>query len=91
MGQVIQMRPGEYREAWAWVYWMLQGNPEARQVLLEYLQQLRTDPNPGPMQPRLAAVVPSLERAFREQMARLDTDQRISELYRFRENKAARR
>jgi hypothetical protein len=83
LGQVIQMRPAEYREAWLWVYWMLHSNSEVKQLLLEYLQQLRTDPNPGPMQPRLAAVVPSLERAFREQLARLDTDRRVSELRRF--------
>ncbi len=30
--------------------------PEAKVVLLNYLQQLRTNPNPGPMQPRLATV-----------------------------------
>ena len=59
--QVKQMTPAEYREAWAWVHLMLRSRPEGRSVLLGYLHQLRTNPNPGPVQPRLAAVYPALE------------------------------
>ena len=33
---------------------MLRGNPKAKEVLLAYLQQLRSKPNPGRFQPRLA-------------------------------------
>jgi hypothetical protein len=53
-------RPGDmqqvdYAEAWAWSYWMLKGSPEAREVLLEYLRDARTEvPNP-PLSARLAA------------------------------------
>lgn len=54
LSQVQQMAPAEYREAWAWVHLMLRDKPEGKQVLLQYLQQLRTNPNPGPLQPRLA-------------------------------------
>jgi hypothetical protein len=54
--QVGQMERAEYREAWAWVHLMLHGRAEARDVLLGYLQQLRTTANPGPLLPRLQAV-----------------------------------
>src|SRR5262249_22145501 len=47
LSQVQHMTPAEYREAWAWVHFMLFGNAEAKSVLLKYLQQLRTNPNPG--------------------------------------------
>jgi hypothetical protein len=52
LGQVQQMAPAEYREAWAWVHLMLRDKPEAKAVLTAYLQQLRTNPNPGPLRPR---------------------------------------
>ncbi|MBX7104867.1 MAG: DUF1570 domain-containing protein [Gemmataceae bacterium] len=52
--QVQQMSPAEYREAWAWTHLMLRGSPTGRQALLAYLQQLRTTPNPGPLNVKLA-------------------------------------
>lgn len=58
MTQVSQMTPAEYREAWAWVHLMLRGSPAARSALLAYLQQLRTTPNPGPLNARLATSIP---------------------------------
>jgi hypothetical protein len=58
LSKVGQMNHAEYREAWAWTHLMLRGRPEARAVLLTYLQQLRTNPNPGPLGPRLAAALP---------------------------------
>ena len=79
LSQVKQMRPGEYREAWAWVYLMLRGSAPAKEVLLAYLQQLRTNPAPGPLQPRLAAVLPSLEEALATQLARLEPDGRTTD------------
>jgi hypothetical protein len=56
--QVRQMEKPEYREAWAWVYFMLHGDPAARRVLLDYLQMLRTNSNPAPLLPRLREVLP---------------------------------
>jgi hypothetical protein len=72
LSEVQQMAPPEYREAWAWVHMMMQGEPEARTVLLAYLQQLRTNPKPGPLAPRLAEVHPSLDDALTAHLARLD-------------------
>ncbi len=72
MSQVQQMSPAEYREAWAWVHLMLRGRPEGRDVLLGYLQQLRTNPNPGPLSPRLAAVYPALAEALHRHLEQLE-------------------
>ena len=69
--QVQQMTPAEYREAWAWTHLMLRGKPEVRAVLLKYLQQLRSNPNPGPLQPRLAEVLPAPEEALEKHLAQL--------------------
>lgn len=76
LSQVQQMAPAEYRESWAWVHLMLRGKPEARVVLLGYLQQLRVNPNPGPLQPRLAAVYASLEQALDRHVAELEAGKR---------------
>lgn len=69
--QVDQMRQAEYREAWAWVHLMLRGAPEARRVLLGYLAQLRTNPNPGPLAPRLAGVFADPPAALGAHLAKL--------------------
>ena len=65
-----ERRP-EYREAWAWVHLMLRTSPKAKEVLLAYLQQLRTKPNPGPLQPRLAAAVPAYNEALEHLLAQI--------------------
>ena len=70
--QVKQMEKPEYREAWAWVHFMLRGDATARKVLLEYLQTLRTNPTPGPLHPRLAEGLPELEQALSAHLAKLD-------------------
>jgi hypothetical protein len=75
--EVEQMNPAEYREAWAWVHLLLRDKPDARAVLLDYLQQLRTNPKPGPMQPRLAEVFPALDEALDHHLTRLDSSGRI--------------
>jgi hypothetical protein len=67
-----QMSHAEYREAWAWVHLMLRSTPQARQVLTSYLQELRSNPRPGPMQPRLTQVFLSLDDALQRHLAELD-------------------
>jgi hypothetical protein len=38
---VRDMSRADYREAWAWVHFMVHSSPETREVLLEYLRELR--------------------------------------------------
>ena len=64
LSQVSQMNPAEYREAWAWVHFMLRGNPESRKVLLAYIQQLKTTSSPGALQPRLKSAQTDLNNAL---------------------------
>jgi hypothetical protein len=71
--KVNEMTPAEYRESWAWVHLMLHSRPEARRVLLAYLRELRTNPHPGPLRPRLAPLFSSLDDAFLAHLTALDT------------------
>jgi hypothetical protein len=84
IGQVQQMTSAEYREAWAWVHLMLRDKAEAKAVLLEYLRQLRLNPNPGPLQPRLAVAYENLDDALNKHLATLDaSSQRIPAVSRY--------
>jgi len=51
--RVEEMEKPEYREAWAWTHFLLYGPPPARQVLQEYVHQLRSTSRPGPLLSRL--------------------------------------
>lgn len=72
LSEVQQMSPAEYREAWAWTHFMLRSTPQAKQVLLNYLQELRTNPRPGPMKPRLAQAFLSLDDSLQRHLGDLD-------------------
>lgn len=70
--QVAQMEKPEYREAWAWVHFMLHSGPGAKKVLHGYLQALRTDANPGPLLPRLREAVGEPEQALVDHLAAME-------------------
>jgi hypothetical protein len=72
LDKVEQMRPPEYREAWAWIHLMLHSKPEAKTALLKYLQQLKTNATPGALEPSLAVVFSSPEEALEQHLADLD-------------------
>lgn len=72
MSQVQQMNPSEYREAWGWVHLMLRDRPEAKAVLVAYLQSLRNSTTPGPLGPKLAAAYPDPAAALKAHLQRLD-------------------
>jgi hypothetical protein len=72
MKDVNEMKGPEYREAWLWVHWMMQSNPETKTLLLAYLQELRSKGNPGPLAPRLAAVCPKLNDEFKKHLDQLE-------------------
>jgi hypothetical protein len=72
LSDVKDMKGPEYRESWLWVHWMLHSQPEAKAVLLAYLRDLRGDRAPGPLRPRLTAVWPSPENAFRKHLEQIE-------------------
>ncbi|MEY3172718.1 MAG: hypothetical protein RLZZ436_631 [Planctomycetota bacterium] len=49
----------DYAECWAWVHFLLNSTPEARDVLLTYVQSLRANKVPGRLLEPLEAAVPS--------------------------------
>jgi len=75
LDQVKQMEKPEYREAWAWVHFMLRSSPETRKVLLGHLQALRLNPNPGPLLPKLREVTPNPDEALAEHLAGIEYPQ----------------
>jgi hypothetical protein len=75
LSQVQQMTPAEYREAWAWVHLMLHDKPEAKAVLTTYLQQLRSNANPGALGSRLASVYASPNGALNRHLSQLEAAQ----------------
>jgi hypothetical protein len=72
LGDVQQMTPAEYREAWAWTHLMLRTTPGAKQVLLAYLADLRSNSRSGPLKPRLEREFPVPDDAVRRHLADLD-------------------
>ena len=70
--EVSDMEKPEYRESWAWVHYFLKGNAAARTVLLDYLQEHRTNPNPAPLLPRLKTVIPDPHEALAVYLQRLE-------------------
>jgi hypothetical protein len=72
LGQVNQMEKPEYREAWAWVHLMLRGDVQARGVLLEYMQQLRTTSSPAPLLPRLREIAADPNQALADHLTRTE-------------------
>lgn len=72
IGQVKQMEKAEYREAWAWVHFLLRGSPEGRTALLAYLQTLRDEANPGPLLPRLKDALTDPNALVAEHVARTE-------------------
>jgi hypothetical protein len=71
--KVEHMHRADYREAWAWVHYMLHSSPETRQVLLNYLHELRTNPKPGPLHERLLADNPDADRRLLNYVATMTT------------------
>lgn len=71
LGKVEHMEKPEYREAWAWVHFMLRSSPEAKQALIQYLKQLQTQPNPGPFLPRLKDAIGDPACALAEHLSRV--------------------
>ncbi len=76
--QVDQMDRGEYQEAWAWAHMMLRGQPAAKKVLLDYLQALRTNSNPGSLLAKLQAAVPEPHTQLLDHIAQVQLPPRNS-------------
>ena len=72
------MQRVHYQEAWAWVHFMLHSSDGTRQVLLDYLHDLRTNSHPTPLSKRLRRHLPSFEQRFLAHVSTLQTPQLFS-------------
>jgi hypothetical protein len=61
---VDAMGRGEYRDAWAWVHFMLHGPAAARSEMIAYLDDLSAERPTAPLSARLRAHLPELDRQF---------------------------
>ena len=71
--RVDQMHRADYREAWAWVHLLLRSTPDAKQVLLDYLNDLRANPRPEKLSEVLLARFPEADTRLLNHMAQLTT------------------
>ena len=55
----------DYQESWSWVHFMLHHSPDTRSVLIEFVSELRDNPNPRFLSERLNELQP----AYRERFA----------------------
>ncbi len=53
IGQEQEMTLKEYAEAWGWVYYLLNGRPENRKLLVEYVAELNRTPHAASLADRL--------------------------------------
>ena len=65
-----QMTRSRYRQAWAWVHFMLHGPPEAREELVRYLADIRALVPPGRLSQRLGRRIADLNQAFADHFKR---------------------
>jgi hypothetical protein len=70
--RIQEMTPAEYREAWAWVYFMLHSDQQARAVLVDYLRSMCTAENAGTIYVKLSAADPSPEESLEKYLERLE-------------------
>jgi hypothetical protein len=64
IGDLRRMHSEHYRDAWAWVHFMLHGPPEARLELQRFLQDLQSRTPPGRLSERLRRRLPNLDAQF---------------------------
>jgi hypothetical protein len=51
--EVSDMGQSDYEESWAWVHFMLHGDPTVRRTLIDYVADLSRTPDPDPLSKRL--------------------------------------
>lgn len=64
LGDLSHMQAGHYRDAWAWVHFMLHGPPEAKKVLVDFLRDIESSIPPGQLSSRLRSQVAHVDVAF---------------------------
>jgi hypothetical protein len=62
--ELSEMGKNEYRDAWAWVHYMLHGGNETRAVLKDYLRQLAEGQEAGSLKTQLERRVANIDEGY---------------------------
>ena len=76
--EVAQMQRADYQESWAWVHFLLHNSEDSRQVLLDYLQELRDNPHPPSLSSRLDDTLPGARLRYLTHVTSLNSIQPAS-------------
>jgi hypothetical protein len=71
--EVADMGQSDYEESWAWIHFLLHGDPAVRETLVSYLADLRTSVNPEPLSNRLDDTMLTVNDRFASYVASLNT------------------
>jgi hypothetical protein len=71
IGDLRQMQPAQYRDAWSWVHYLLHGPPAAQQEFHQYLSDLHQHTPPGQLGRRLQRHISDLSRSYADHFARV--------------------
>jgi hypothetical protein len=71
--RVEQMQRADYREAWAWVHFLLHDSPESKASLCDYLQELRQARTVSPLSSLVKSRFRHPERGLRDYVAGLNS------------------
>jgi hypothetical protein len=82
---ISQMQRADYQEAWAWVHYLLQGNPDGPQLLTEYLQSLKTATHAPSLAAKLKSELPEFTERLTVHVASLNLPVMTSGHSRFRD------
>lgn len=66
-----RMTQRDYAESWGWVHYMLDGNPSARQLLIDYVASLRDTSAPGQLMPMLEQTIPTYHGEMQAHVSRI--------------------
>lgn len=61
----------DYAESWGWVHFLLESQPESRELLCHYLHDLRSSELPEPLSARVARTIPQAEEQLVEYIRQL--------------------
>ncbi|MEZ6045793.1 MAG: DUF1570 domain-containing protein [Planctomycetaceae bacterium] len=66
LGSLTEMSKSDYRDAWAWIHFLLHESEESRQLLLDYLKTIREGEPPGPFSVILYQAMPNADARFKQ-------------------------
>jgi hypothetical protein len=64
LDEFVQMKRADYQESWAWIHFLLNTDPHVKGVLLDYLKDLRTNPQAELISHRLRKALPDFDDRF---------------------------